>query len=472
MKPLSARLSCAICLAALLAVSAGAVGADDVLEIGQWSERTIVYQGSDDVANIRAGMAADPFGGIHLMWYREDDSIMYSRWDGSGWTAPVDILISPNNDRTYRAAFAIDQAGRLHAVWGGSEALYYSHSRYDQAQSAANWSTPTVIGSPSSAYSIVAGGNSLRLVYSAFGEEVYYSSSPDGGATWGPAVQVSESLYGEATNEPRIFYDQNGILHVVWNSIPLPDGYPPAGVFYAQSVDDGATWSPPVQLGGLDMGQPNVAVAGDGTVHVVWNGRVGVGGRYHTWSADGGEAWSDVERITMPPAELAGGLTHPPSLTVDGEGVLHFLFTTNTPGAVYTYWTGDRLVPPQLLVSAAEGDWWNEQASLLAAFGNQLHLIAMGASTRFLWHSWALLDAEAIPPRPTPRYESTPTPTGTARPRPAATATMTPDSLAVSPPNPMVQSGSRELAVFVGIVPALLLVVTVLAYRLARRGSR
>ena len=449
----------------LIFVSGATIGTGWLPQIGEWSARTIIYQDFDSVVNIRAQLETDPFGNLHLMWYREDESIMYSRWDGSHWTVPTDILLSPSGERTYRAAFTIDDNGGVHVVWGNNKALYYSFNRYDQAGNVAAWATPVILGPPSSAYAVTAKGEQVFLVYSAFGGELYSLTSQDGGITWGEPIQISQSQHDAATDEPRVFYDQHEVLHVVWNSIPLPNGYPPSGIFYAQSTDQANSWSLPIQLDGEDMGQPNVAVAGDDTIHVVWNGRAGVGGRFHTWSADRGRTWQDIETITLSTARLEGGLTHPPSLTVDSSGTLHILFTTNSPGAIYTYWTGNQLVTPQLLVSVAEGNWWNEQALLYCAFGNQLHLIVMGESAHMLWHSWATLNVEAQSPLPTPQHTNAPSDINIS---PTATpfATVTPDSPIAISAHPDVQTGSGMEPVLLSLVPAMLVVIGVVTFYL------
>jgi len=473
-------------LAALAAFFApkSAARAGSCSQYGGWSERIIVYEDPDDSVSIRAQLAADPFGGIHLMWYREQDgAIMYSRWDGLQWTVPSDVLISPRDDSTYWAAFAIDRLGRLHAVWGGGRALYYSHSWYDQAQNAANWSAPIAIGPPAASYSIVAeGADHIHLLYSALGEEVYYLSSQDGGATWAKRIQVSESPIDTATNEPRLFLDERGTLHAVWNGALLPSGYPPSGIFYAQSTDRGAGWSPPVQLAGLDMGQPNVAVAGDRTIHVVWNGRAGIGGRFHIWSSDGGNTWSRVENIEFASEKLRGGLTHPPSLTVDGKGNLHILYTSNTPGAVYTYWTGKGLATPTLLVSSDEAGWWTERALLFSAFGNQLHLVVMVDSgkstpTPFLWHTWKLLsDAPPIPPAPLPGGKPAPTPVSTTPTAQAQQETspvqpsLLPETLTSLPPAG--QDSAPGFLLVAGMIPAVILLAAVVGYHALHRRGR
>ena len=69
-------------------------------------------------------------------------------------------------------------------------------------------------------------------------------------------------------------------------------------------------------------GDWEIAVDSAGRVHVAWNGVVGVGGRYHQWSDDGGLAWSAVADVV---AAGQGGTEGPPQLAIDSADTLHLL---------------------------------------------------------------------------------------------------------------------------------------------------
>ena len=104
-------------------------------------------------------------------------------------------------------------------------------------------------------------------------------------------------------------YDGN--LYLVWASddaaATVPDN---SDVFFSRSLDNGATWTTPVQLGTeagpqtTDQFEPFVAVGGAGTVSVAWydrrndatnNNLIDV---YKTFSQDGGATFDPLARVT------------------------------------------------------------------------------------------------------------------------------------------------------------------------------
>jgi hypothetical protein len=101
----------------------------------------------------------------------------------------------------------------------------------------------------------------------------------------------------------------DGSLYLVWASDPTgtPDN---SDVFFSRSLDNGATWSPPVQLGAeagpqtTDQFEPFVAVGGTGTVSVAWYDRRNDAANnnlidvYKTFSYDGGATFEPLSRVT------------------------------------------------------------------------------------------------------------------------------------------------------------------------------
>lgn len=447
----------------------------------RWQAPVIVYSESStaDWRHNQLTMAPDPFGNLHLMWRAatrtepsEGLASYYSRWNGVWWTEPVDVLISPHGDRFSGATFAVDDLGRLHAIWSGAAeySLYYSWSWFDQAHEAHNWSDPLAIGPRSFAQMILAEGESnLYIIFTDSGRNVFAMSSQDAGASWTSPVALTSLPSSRTANNPRLLLDDQGILHAVWSEGP-PDGYPPLGVFYSKSLDDNISWSTPRQLLGEDIGEPNLAQAGDSTLHLFANGRVGVGGRFHTWSADYGQSWSPVEDLD--PRGQAG-LTAPISLAIDSSGTLHVLYITEDPvdsGLIYTYWTGSRLAPALRLVDFGT-EWFGEGAIISTMQGDQLHMAVPSNGYRWLWHSWKQLD-EATPiaaASPAPRTVEEIVPAAIETPgqtSPALAAQPLPEQLTQSPPNMLEDSYSK---LFISVIPPLLLIAAVVGYRFRQK---
>src|SRR5436190_1954168 len=110
-------------------------------------------------------------------------------------------------------------------------------------------------------------------------DALFIRRSTDGGVTFGPEHQITTlnntqvngdlGLNGgfRSNSFPSLAVDPtNGELFVAFNDHPTTSG-DNADVFYSQSVDDGATWSPPVRINDYrsrDQFSPTVATTPDG----------------------------------------------------------------------------------------------------------------------------------------------------------------------------------------------------------------
>jgi len=96
--------------------------------------------------------------------------------------------------------------------------------------------------------------------------EIYFTRSDDEGDTWEPehAISVGDS----PSIQPKAVVTDDGIVHVVWSD--RDDGT--FQLHHAESTDDGATFSVPVQLtfGSLGAWEPAVAVDGARLI-VAWS---------------------------------------------------------------------------------------------------------------------------------------------------------------------------------------------------------
>jgi len=214
--------------------------------------------------------------------------------------------------------------------------------------------------------------------------------------------------------DPMMAIDREGRLHVVWSVGSAPDAYPPIGVFYSRSDSEGVSWTAPIQLGGIDEGQPAIAVNND-EVHVLWNGDVARKGRYYRYSGDAGETWGSVE-VLSPPASQGGkgGLQRPPAIIVDNLGNVHALLHEQE-SLYYTAkidqsWTAKQPLYIPGMMRAAEVF----AVRLAITGGNQLHAIYLLASfnqrntedrSNMIWtlfHQSREIDAVSMSPTPWP----------------------------------------------------------------------
>ncbi len=162
--------------------------------------------------------------------------------------------------------------------------------------------------------------------------------SDDGGASW-QATDVPlppETPACAASPErtpcpyaPDIAFGPDGTLYVVYVHLE-GRGNTPATLWLARSHDGGRSIEDPVPVAGGLAFQARVAIAPDGTVHVVWlqadsvgvNRLVGPAPVVASASRDGGRTFSDPVPVSDPARERVGA----PSPVVDSRGDLVVLY--------------------------------------------------------------------------------------------------------------------------------------------------
>lgn len=104
-----------------------------------------------------------------------------------------------------------------------------------------------------------------------------YSISPDGGKTFSQAVEIpcSDAIKPHGENLPKIIFKPSGEIIAVWGvGNPNPKNKYSGLVYYAQSFDDGRTWSQATRLvtdtTSFDQRYFDVAILPDGEAGIVW----------------------------------------------------------------------------------------------------------------------------------------------------------------------------------------------------------
>lgn len=128
--------------------------------------------------------------------------------------------------------------------------------------------------------------------------------STDGGATWTRTVVGGTANQVPALRLPKLAVGPGNSVYVAYQA--KPNGV--ADIRVVGSTDGGSTWSPPVavvdQAAAGKAGVPQVAVAPDGRVDVVWYDTRNSGGPdnladvYESWSTDGARTFSPDRRVT------------------------------------------------------------------------------------------------------------------------------------------------------------------------------
>ncbi len=225
------------------------------------------------------------------------------------------MVVSPTTGTILEAIGSDGGAGChvLRSTDGGKSADFRPVATKDGVPCGSSGDTAIAV-SPNGVVVIVGGIGTAA----ATGNVRVVARSTDDGATWtdsnaGFAYRdipaFKESQYRVGSNF-ELAYDltdgpHKGTLYVAYASADRDE----ADVYVRSSTDDGRTWSPPVLVNddasGPHQWMPNVAVAGDGSVHVFYMDK-----RHdpnhklidmtHAVSLDGGKTWTNERVSTVP----------------------------------------------------------------------------------------------------------------------------------------------------------------------------
>lgn len=210
------------------------------------------------------------------------------------------------------------------AWWGLGQGVFYSERGPDGA-----WGPKEAVAQGGGQYApdlALGPDGSIHIVW--FGDagggatQIRYAWRPPGGAWRGPE-QITKGQYGQ--RYPRLAIGPDGSVHAVWigtsASSPLKEQ-----VFYSKWRPGGGIGEPlALTAEEFEQGIADVAVAPDGSVHVVWSGRSQSSPadeqiRYRRMAPDG--KWSEVLELTG-----GAGSKRDPRILADPEGRIHVVWS-------------------------------------------------------------------------------------------------------------------------------------------------
>lgn len=432
-------------------------------------------------------LVSDAYGNLHLVWIErfidgEYPVIQYARLDEYGWSKPIDIYAPSQGSYIFSLRLAIDTHNELHLTWTETgipyqRPVFYSHAPAHDAGSFGNWASPQRIDIPADQICLQVGrGGEVLLLYTKHYEPypgVYYTKILEQGTRWETPERLDPGIpLAHSPADLECASDGLGNYYALWTYAPMIDVGAVNWVLFA-SYSHQHGWSSPItidkdldQSGRLGHAGPRIAVWNQ-EIHVVWASDIQ---RLHQYSIDGGQSWSN-------PISLLLGLEGQAqdSILVDNTGNIHYLAQLRFPRAIYHIrWLGDHWDTPQMVyfISSAPGDPIGDRIHahhIHAAFrmGNQLFMTFTDppselARRLFVVHR-NFSDIPTIPALPTPTTEPMPTET-----LPAGQFLATPtiqndrEAIRISAAPPL--TSSKKPVIFLGALPAVLLVFSCIIY--------
>ncbi len=236
-------------------------------------------------------------GNIYVCWTRFDPNLSsgselrFSRSTDGGATYANEQILSPAGTAPFGCSVVVGLDGGVNVSWADRTGTTQNDIRFRRSTDGGITFLAAISASTGNRHpgsdTVVACGGSNRPTLTGNIRMLHQS--------W---------LAIDDTGGP---YD--GSLYLVWASDPTgtPDN---SDVFFSRSLDNGATWSTPVQLGTeagpqtTDQFEPFVAVGGTGTVSVAWYDRRNDAANnnlidvYKTFSYDGGATFEPLSRVT------------------------------------------------------------------------------------------------------------------------------------------------------------------------------
>lgn len=285
-------------------------------------------------------------------------AVVYNQWTlEKGWTAPIDILLSPLKEEARVLDAVLDENGIMHVIfYGGDETeanVYYSQAPATRAGQAQAWSRPRLVGmdanSPNVGGLAEDGEGNLVIVFSGRreGNGLYTLFSADGGASWTAPEPTFLTYGGTFPFILKLHRGDSGTVHAVWDV--RDEGGNGRQINYAQLAPGSRQWRGPVRLATAESGYgvliPTITEH-DGELFVAYSGVTLIRSR------DGGLTWSEPAR----PFQQTGvnGIM---SFVEDSGGRLHLLWSQRISGAPdihgvwHSLWQDGRWTEPEPVVS-------------------------------------------------------------------------------------------------------------------------
>ena len=329
--------------------------------------------GNADQAVSDAWIAVNSTGQIYIVWRLMDTSssviMISSSSDGLTFSAPLEISQTAGPlSFAYRPSLAVGTDGSVYVSFVKetlreslpklfltvAQDLYLTSS----TDGGATFSAPVNVSRYNSASRTVLtasypslvldGDNQPNMVWRSSENDIFYARSTDGGQTFSPVVNVSNTSSSVSPSEPSLAMDAQNHIFVAWTN--LNNDLDQQDIFIAVSADGvqfqtlgnvsyGTLWS------GSLADWPALGVDASGTLTAVWRELVANPTKaddperdmFYARSSDGGVSWSPPVNFTtnLGDTVLGGGVSTtamPPALAIDPSGRVTVFWDDDTAG--------------------------------------------------------------------------------------------------------------------------------------------
>jgi hypothetical protein len=312
-------------------------------------------------------IVVDSNGIIHVVWEDTIAGEMYTSYDGTKWSTPVQASLPFNVPPSGSAAqpgsnrlrLIADGKGYIHAFWvDQNNQLHYSRVLGSQMGNGANWDSQQILANSAVDFDVsLDDQDRIHLAYvraideSGFPAGIYYRQSAANGASWGsPEVLYQSQYFRSLTNQNAnvsIATDRNGTgqnIYVAWDNRPRKQ------VFFTRSTDGGNLWSDPAEIDKPDANNGfatpfniRVAVNDQGTL-LEWQVGDPAGSctQNYQWSTDAGVSWGDRKQML---GEL--GVCPQDNQYFESDNGLILLVATIQTQIYFLAWNGSEWSDPQ-----------------------------------------------------------------------------------------------------------------------------
>ena len=306
-----------------------------------------------------------------------------SRFLALSWAEPLNISNTTDYSRT--PAMAVDGNGVVHVVWEEGDRIYHSYG------SGQNWSTPSRVATGERPAIAIDGQNRPHVVFAneiGGNFEIYYSRWD--GSAWSLPRNVS-STSGVSSN-PDIAIASDGTIHVVW-----ADNTPGYSIIYHAKSTGGALWSN-FPIPSANGGVPAIAIGSDDIVHVSWQNLDEEANCYDIYHSQwDGNTWSLPENISdsFNDSTIA-------DMAVDGHNTVHFVWEERLGANYEIYYSGGQSFNWSVQENVSDSSANSYLPSIAIDGGGDRHVAWEEASSPhgILYRKWQAATSAWLTPEP------------------------------------------------------------------------